>query len=197
MKKLLFLFLFPSWVSAHPHEWIELQITPQTNAQGQLTAMKEYWVFDPYTAEMLLEPIFAIDNIAGQKAAFADFSRETDKNLAQQNYFTYSDAAFLPVKDGTLQVNSAGDLVFSFTLVLKTPVNRLHYQVYESSYFIEIRHAENQQTVWDNGCQLHITESEPDEQDYELAASLDRGVQAPATLGALFAQQAELLCKPK
>ena len=39
MKILLFLLLAPVLVFAHPHQWIDLRITPETDASGALTAL--------------------------------------------------------------------------------------------------------------------------------------------------------------
>ena len=72
MKILFFLLLAPILAFAHPHQWIDLRITPETDAGGALTALRESWEFDPYTSEILIQR-------NKETAALAQFKKEIDQ----------------------------------------------------------------------------------------------------------------------
>ncbi|MFC2305441.1 MAG: DUF1007 family protein, partial [Cardiobacterium hominis] len=55
MKTPILLLLYPALALAHPHQWIDLRITPETDASGALIALHESWEFDPYSSEVLLQ----------------------------------------------------------------------------------------------------------------------------------------------
>ena len=84
MKILLFLLLVPVLAFVHPHQWIDLRITPETNADGALTALRASWEFDPYTSEILIQR-------NKETTALAQFKKDIDQYFREQHGFTYSD----------------------------------------------------------------------------------------------------------
>ena len=188
MKYLLpFLILCPALALAHPHQWIDLRITPQTDASGALIALRESWEFDPYSSEILLE--------RNQDAALAQFKKDIDQFFAEQHGFTYRQKlAFAAPRDTTIDTRG-GILRYDYTLPLKTPTRgKMTFKIYENSYYMDVSYALDQPKQWDNGCRLTVREANPTAEEEELAASFDQNAQAPTGLGAVFAQTSELQC---
>ena len=189
MKYLLpFLILCPTLALAHPHQWIDLRITPQTDASGALIALRESWEFDPYSSEILLER-------NQDAAALAQFKKDIDQFFAEQHGFTYSQKlAFAAPRDTTIDTRG-GILRYDYTLPLKTPARgKVQFKIYENSYYMDVSYALDQPKQWDNGCRLTVREANPTAEEEELAASFDQNAQAPTGLGAVFAQTSELQC---
>ena len=189
MKYLLpFLILCPALALAHPHQWIDLRITPQTDASGALTALRESWEFDPHSSEILLER-------NQDAAALAQFKKDIDQFFAEQHGFTYSQKlAFAAPRDTAIDT-SGGILRYDYTLPLKTPARgKVQFKIYENSYYMDVSYALDQPKQWDNGCRLTVREANPTAEEEELAASFDQNAQAPTGLGAVFAQTSELQC---
>ena len=178
MKPLL-LLLCPALALAHPHQWIDLRITPETDASGALTALRESWEFDPYSSEILL----------------AQFKKDLDQFFADQHGFTYSQTlAFAAPRDTAIDTGG-GILRYHYTLPLKTPARgKITFKIYENSYYMDVTYALDQPKQWDNGCRLTVREANPTAEEEELAASFDQNAQAPTGLGAVFAQTSELQC---
>lgn len=187
MKPLL-LLLCPALALAHPHQWIDLRITPETDASGALTALRESWEFDPYSSEILLER-------NQDAAALAQFKKDIDQFFAEQHGFTYSQKlAFAAPRDTAIDT-SGGILRYDYTLPLKTPARgKVQFKIYENSYYMDVSYALDQVKQWDNGCRLTVKEANPTAEEEELAASFDQNAQAPTGLGAVFAQTSELQC---
>ncbi len=189
MKYLLpFLILCPALALAHPHQWIDLRITPETDASGALTALRESWEFDPYSSEILLER-------NQDAAALAQFKKDLDQFFADQHGFTYSQTlAFAAPRDTAIDT-SGGILRYHYTLPLKTPTRgKMTFKIYENSYYMDVSYALDQPKQWDNGCRLTVREANPTAEEEDLAASFDQNTQAPIGLGAVFAQTSELQC---
>ena len=189
MKYLLpFLILCPTLALAHPHQWIDLRITPETDASGALIALRESWEFDPYSSEILLER-------NQDTAALAQFKKNLDQFFADQHGFTYSQTlAFAAPRDTTIDTGG-GILRYHYTLPLKTPARgKMTFKIYENSYYMDVTYALDQPKQWDNGCRLTVREANPTAEEEELAASFDQNAQAPTGLGAVFAQTSELQC---
>ena len=188
MKILLFLLFAPVLAFAHPHQWIDLRITPETDAGGALTALRESWEFDPYTSEILIQR-------NKETTALAQFKKDIDQYFREQHGFTYSDTlSFGEPRDSAIDI-SGGVLRYTYTLPLKQPARGMaRFKVYENSYYMDVTYALDQPKRWDNGCTLTIREAKPSAEEEELAASFDQNAQAPAGLGAIFAQTSELQC---
>ena len=188
MKLLPLLALAPLAALAHPHQWIDLRVTPQTDASGALTALRESWEFDPYTSETLIQRNQGA-------AAFAQFKKDIDQYFREQRGFTYSDSlGFAEPRDSAIDT-TGGILRYAYTLPLTAPVRGMaRFKVYENSYYMDVTYALDQPKQWDNGCTLTIREASPTAAEEELAAGFDQNAQAPAGLGAVFAQTSELSC---
>ena len=114
MKTPLLLLLYPALALAHPHQWIDLRITPETDASGALIALHESWEFDPYSSEVLLQR-------NKDAAALAQFKKDIDQFFADQRGFTYSQTlAFAAPRDTKIDT-SGGILRYHYTLPLTQP----------------------------------------------------------------------------
>ena len=163
MKTPLLLLLYPALALAHPHQWIDLRITPETDASGALIALHESWEFDPYTSEILIQR-------NKETAALAQFKKDIDQYFREQHGFTYSDTlSFGEPRDSAIDT-SGGVLRYTYTLPLKQPARGMaRFKVYENSYYMDVTYALDQPKSWDNGCTLTIREAKPSAEEEELA----------------------------
>ena len=146
MKTPFLLFFLPALALAHPHQWIDLRITPETDASGALTALRESWEFDPYSSEVLLER-------NQDAAALAQFKKDLDQFFADQHGFTYSQTLTFTAPRDTKIDTRGGILRYDYTLPLKTPARgRAQFKIYENSYYMDVTYATDQPKQWDNGC---------------------------------------------
>lgn len=195
MKKILLalslLIAAPLW--AHPHVWIDVQVSPQTDSSGNITALHERWLFDPLYAEMLLESILTEPDVDMQKQLWAHLQDDIRNNLGKEHYYTFPHQQFGDAQDGEL-INENGELYFDVTVPLVIPAKTLQYQIYEPEYFVEILHSPDQEKTFANGCTLQITPADPDPEKYEQAAALDRDEKGEDNLGRYFAETGVITC---
>ncbi|MBV7434009.1 DUF1007 family protein [Cardiobacteriaceae bacterium TAE3-ERU3] len=195
MKKIFFVFSFliaaPLW--AHPHVWIDVDVSPQTDSNGNITALHERWVFDPLYAQMLLESILVERDAATQEQLWVHLQDDIRENLGKEHYYTFPHQQFGEAQDGKL-INENGELYFDVTVPLEEPAKTLQYQIYEPEYFVEILHSPDQSKTFDNGCTLNIVPADPDPEKYEQAAALDRNQKGEDNLGHYFAETGVITC---
>lgn len=196
MRFLFFLaYLVPTLSCAHPHEWINVTLTPITDASGKLTAIHELWSFDPMFAETLLQPVLQAPDNAAQKKAMAKMQTDVSATLAQKSYFTFPEKATFKPAEARKFYAADGSLYYEFTLPLTTPSKDIHFKIYEPTYFVEVRYDDdNQKTQWQNGCTLKITESQPNQKMIAAASAVDITGKEPPNLGSYFAQISDLHC---
>ena len=195
MKKTLIPLLWflsaPLW--AHPHVWIDVDVSPQTDSSGSITALHERWVFDPLYAQMLLESILVERDADTQEQLWLHLQNDIRTNLGKEHYYTFPYQQFGDAQDGKL-INENGELYFDVTVPLVTPAKTVQYQIYEPEYFVEILHSPDQSKTFANGCTLSIIPAEPDPEKYEQAAALDRNEKGEDNLGSYFAETGVLTC---
>lgn len=190
MKKfLLFLIYFLSAsLRAHPHLWVDVFITPEIK-NGQMTQLKMSWQLDPFYAELLLEEANRSENETEFKKHWAKLETDIQNNLAKEHFYFFTAEPF----SGNSQLRLADGILFiDIQLTFEKALSKLYYQIYEPTYYVEIRHHEKQNL---SNCELKITESNPPEDKVLLAYSLDREDISPIPdLGKYFAQEALLKC---
>lgn len=187
----LILLTPPLW--AHPHVWIDMEVTPQTDTVGNITALHERWLFDPFYAQMLIEPISQAHDTAEQKQLWQHLQDDIRSNLNQKHYYTFPKTLFADAQDGKL-VNADGALYIDVTVPLRKPTKTLRYQIYEPEYFVEMLHSEQQRKHFANGCTLKIIAPEPGADKYAQAAALDRNEKGEDNLGHYFAETGVITC---
>ncbi len=201
LHKFRYLIMFGlSWLSfpvafAHPHDFILLTVEPVLNERHEIVALKEQWLFSPFTAQMVLEPVLEIAGYDAQKTEFQRVNDEMRERLHKQHFFTFEADQFVDeAQQFELMVNADGDLILQLILALKQPGYHLRYQIYEPTYWVSMVHDDNHLRQWDNGCSLTLLEPSPSEEDYMMASMLDIEARGPTNLGKVFAQTGEIDC---
>lgn len=178
---------------SHPHVWVDVAVSPQTNAQGQIIALEERWTFDPFYAQMLLESILDARDEALQRELWQHLQDDITTQLASEHYYTFPYAQFAEGKNARL-LNEDGELVIEVTMPLHKPAHTLRYQIYEPEYFVEVLHSMDHPTTFANGCQLEIIPANPSAEQFGAAAALDRDQQGEPDMGRHFAETGVLQC---
>ncbi|WP_404415621.1 DUF1007 family protein [Marinospirillum sp.] len=205
---LLALLLFTGSIQAHPHVWIDLRVSPQVNEQGQITGLRQAWRFDPFYSLVLIEelekggPEDELDQRLDQLAL------EVVQNLENFDFFTQVTVAgkrqgFEPVTEYNL-MQVGRRIEFSFVLPLQNPVTlqdeRLQYQVYDPSYYIEILHAAGNELDTQQlpaSCEVDVQEPSPPGDLVAKAMALDKDEKPEdPQLGEHFAETVNLDCRP-
>jgi ABC-type uncharacterized transport system substrate-binding protein len=146
----LILSLLGSKLHAHPHVWIECQITAEFDAQG-LTGFRQHWVLDEmFSASML--PQFDLDKdrvISAEENMLA--KREAFDNLKEYSYFTHVRIDGKPfkvqfVKEFRCTLDAANRLVYEFfvpcTVRATSELKTITLGIYDSSFYCDIGYAE-------------------------------------------------------
>lgn len=182
---------------AHPHAWIDLRISPMLNDQGQITALREAWLFDPMYSAMILEEQRAAGPADEFDQRLNDFGQVMITHMTPNHYFNrLQGATSEPVQDFTLR-KIRDRIELDFILPLSQPIDPkvgLSYRIYDPSYYIEMLHNEQQPTLFRNGCTLRIDKPNPDPDKIAEASALDRAAQAPPELGQFFAETGHIQC---
>lgn len=192
---LLFIVFFTARAWAHPHDYVMLSVEPVVNEGREIVALKERWLFTPFSAQSVLEPVLKLSGYEAQKQAFAEVSDEMQTRLQGQHFYTFPEDLFADaVEDFALEVDERGDLWLSFTLKVEAPSQALVYQIYEPTYWVAMLYDEQQSHQWTNGCQMLIEQANPTEADFLQASMLDINARGAENLGAVFADTARLDC---
>ena len=190
---------------AHPHAWIDLEVTAVFDGSGHITRLHQTWLMDPFYSVFLLDEM--AHNAAGdtREEKLADIARQVIENLTDYHFFTeihHGEQAIRDVRaeNPTLkEIN--GRLALSFSLHFRQPVDPvrapLRYAVFDPTYFIEILHAENTVPHLEGGserCEIRIRQPRPDPVMVARAMALDYDQTGDADLGKHFAERAEIRC---
>ncbi|MBL6601088.1 MAG: DUF1007 family protein [Alphaproteobacteria bacterium] len=187
--------------AAHPHVWIDLRGTVVLDAKGQVTAIEQEWLFDPFYT------IFATEGLSGAEDALTSLARENLGNLRSHDYFTEvrADGAKAPL--GTVSVFESelrgGRLWMRFVVPLVTaidPTKRvLTYAVFDPTYYIEILHLEDYVVAFRGAgasdCSGYIVPPSPSTEAVMLAQAMDRDAAPDNMLGGIFAERVEVSCR--
>lgn len=186
------LCLWAEAVWAHPHVWITVTVEPLSNAAGELTALRQRWVFDPLYSAVFIDEMAKMPE-AERAERWKMMEERTLAPLQTERFYTHPKAAFGEARD-TRFYQDGDELVIEAELPLLNPTKSLHYQIYEPGYYVEILHDPKQRREFGR-CTLSIGTAEPDNAKQEEAAALDQNENAGYDLGRYFAEQAELLCR--
>lgn len=200
-------FLLPFSAQAHPHAWIDVEITALANDKGQITGLRQVWYFDDAYSAFTLEGLRQLNGSDIPKAALLELAAENLTNLADYSWFTDfkadGDRQDFLLPEQFDQHHEDGRLIMSFDLMLETPVtaNGASWQVYDPVYYIELLYKESdaklvlaESLAQHLSCTARIEEPNPTEEMVIQAASLAIDEVAEDGLGALFAQKAIVTC---
>lgn len=205
---LLALVFFSGSLQAHPHVWIDLRVSPQVNDQGEVTALRQAWRFDPFYSLVLIEELERGGPKDELEQRLDELALEVVRNLQKFEFFTRmrlegKRQSFAQVVDYNL-MQVGRRIEFSFVLPLQEPValkgQQLHYQVYDPSYYIEILHLPGRgldKEALPEVCKMELQEPNPSSDLIEKALALDENeVPEDPMLGEHFAETVYLDCRP-
>lgn len=195
--------------TAHPHSWIDLRSEAVFDGEGRLAALHETWLFDEYYTTFVFEHAMKGKNSKGKptQADIDTLTRKNIKNLTPYGYFTriHADGNILATSPAE-EVNAAllgNRLEMRFTLTLASPQpvmgHAVFYAIFDPTYFIEMLHAETPGAIRLTGapenCSHTVTPPSPTVEDVIRASKLDPTQSAGDTLGEVFAEKVEIVCK--
>lgn len=189
---------------AHPHAWIDVQ-TYIDGEDKKVYGINMVWRFDPMTSVYLLEG----KNLAEQQkvTSLEQVAKGLVENLKRDSFFTQVSLNQELIKnlEASLErVTIEGlDVVFSFYLGFDEPLlldqGELAVKVFDPSYFIEMSwpSADDLQLsdALSRVCQRQVHESEPSMEQISQAWAMPIDARPDKTLGAVFAQQSQIVCQ--
>lgn len=203
---ILLLGCFSSQLLAHPHVWIDLKVTPKLNDQGQVVALQQAWRFDPFYSLLLIEELEKGGPAEELEERIDQLALEVVRNLKNFDFFTRlrmngQRQQFAEVEEYNL-MQVGRRMEFSFILPLSQPLdlkaNRLRYQVYDPSYYIEILHASSEGPSKEGlpeGCKVTVEAPNPSSDLIEKALALDEDeVPEDPQLGEHFTETVYVEC---
>ena len=192
---------------AHPHAWIDLDVTVQVDDNDRVTGLEQRWVFDPLYSQVLLEVFRRESAGASDGERLQALAERLRDNISEYGYLTYVEQA-----DRRLGVALAGDvaasvdghdqLEFRFALALEGPVDAsetpLRYKVFDPNYFFEMLHHSTDAIHLggsEDRCIAAMEEPEPDPVHLARAAAVDIGAASADGLGQHFAETITVRCR--
>jgi len=202
---LLLMLLLPTQTLAHPHAWIDLQVTVLFDQQGRATALKQSWDLDSMYSLVVHEQIRMEAEGEDEEAKFENFGRQMVDQAAEFGYMTELErngrrVAVDPVTDFSLALVD-GRLRLSFVLPFAEPLSLesapLRYAVFDPTFYIEITHADERGLLLSQAppnCSFVITPPEPNDAMRARAMMIDAMEMPDPELGRHFAEQTEIRC---
>ena len=198
--------LFQQKAETHPHAWIDLESKAVIDAEGNLVAVEQTWLFGPFYSGFILADIDTTDSVAVTRD-LREIARQNLTSLREYDYFTVVQA------DGRDQVISDvetfetgvidGRIYLKIEARLASPVplqnSAVRYAIYDPTYYVEILHTQGSepavQTASDNRCAATLTTPAPTFEQLAYAASLDKTEKATTGLGSSFAEWVDISCQ--
>ncbi len=210
-RTLVFLLFvaFPLCLRAHPHNWITLKSEFIIDKSGLLTELHQYWQFDVYFSMMTLDDIMHESRV--QPNSLQLLATDMVNNMQSYRYFSQlkidnqAVALAKPIDYALSKVSNDGQqqLLLHMRFQLPTPQRvtdkTLIWQVYDPTYFIDMRHNDTSQIIVrrENGkqCSTAIEQPEPSNEMLDYAFSLDQTEKNTQGLGAAFAEKVIIQCR--
>ncbi len=200
--------LFSANGLAHPHSWINLNTDFILDSQGRLSALRQRWEFDIYYSMMTLADIMNEQgNLLSRSTVY---STKMVHNLRSYQYFSSLQRDGIEIELPlpkhyelrTKTVKNESVLELEMFFQLHTPLviegQRLHWRVFDPTYYIDIAHRDidqvSIQTVNAIECSKRIELPGASEEMIDYAASLDKYQKDSQGLGENFAETVVIYC---
>ncbi len=148
LKKIFFVFLCllgifscPQGIEAHPHVFVEPELTLVFDAQG-LAGIKHVWFFDEMFSAMILEDYDVDDSMEFNTSEIAAIQEGAFHNIAEWGYFTYfkKDNTNIPVQkiqDFTAKIQD-GSVLYEFFIPYQIPCGtHVSIAVFDPDYYVD------------------------------------------------------------
>jgi len=195
---------------AHPHAWIDLEITLDIDDQQHLSVMQQRWTFDPIYSLLLTEDMPGADAPSMRSEALDAMLAQLLGNIAEHGYLTelwhgdhQVDSA--GVHAASLSINDDDRLVMAFTLMTEQPLDlgaaSLHYRIYDPVFYIHMLHGDTASITLahrgENGhraCSVSVRQPRPSASAIARATAVDFGQASADGLGRHFAETVSVQC---
>jgi ABC-type uncharacterized transport system substrate-binding protein len=200
--------IFPLCLRAHPHNWITVKSEFLIDEKGLLTEIHQYWEFDIYFSMMTLADVLHESKI--QPNSFQMLAKDMVNNMQSYNYFSKLKIDKQPIalpkpNDYSLStVTNEGQqqlslhMRFQLTLPQQITDKTLVWQVFDPTFFIDMRHHDTSQVIIraqnEAKCTTRIELPEPSDEVIDYAFSLDRTQKNTQGLGSEFAEKVIIQC---
>ncbi|MDW7588079.1 DUF1007 family protein [Providencia manganoxydans] len=211
MMKFNILFLFFSLIFttksfAHPHSFIDMQVTPEIK-EHQFVGLAFTWKMDPMTSADIA---YELKNSKEDEPKWRAQAAAIMANILAQNYFTdfYSQGkkiAFQTLPSNYRLQRDGLQLIFSFTAQLKHPIPvagaNIEFMTYDPTFFVSMTYPDQKalHSAKAPQTQCKITLHEPDVTDelrfYAYSLDIDQSPEEDETLGLQFAQKVKIQCQ--
>lgn len=173
---------------AHPHNWIDLKTEFELNKAGQLVSLEQYWLFDVDFSQLTIEDIFHESRV--QPNSLQLLGDDMINNMQSFDYFSYLRIDNLPIslyrpsdysleiveKDGQQQLFLRMKFVFKDALTIKG--KQVVWQVYDPTYYIDMKHMQQANVVVLSAfktaqCEIQLKQPTPSKRLVDYASGLD------------------------
>jgi ABC-type uncharacterized transport system substrate-binding protein len=199
--------LCSTYVSAHPHNWIDLSTQFNINKAGELTGFSQYWQFDQFFSMISYAEL--MNEYNDEKTGLAATALKMVANVGPDQYLSTLEIEGvrheLPVPElYTLELKDSEEaqiLILKMTFTLKAPplVNNktISLKTYEPTYFIAMNYLSDAGIRINSNylnCKADLIKANPSEELVYYANSLDRNVRETDGLGDEFAEEVRIKC---
>lgn len=201
-----FLLMTTPKVLAHPHSFIDMQTTFNTQ-DDKLIGLTFSWVMDPITSMDILYDIY---NAQPESDIWKKQAARLMSNILSQNYFSefYMDGKkqkFRRIPSHYTLIKEKLQVKFSFDVLFITPLPfaKHHFELltYDPTFYVSMTYRDNTQIILPlemiADCKHKLIEPFADESLKEYAQSLDinGSTDSDLNLGLSFTQRVQVLCQ--
>ncbi|APC11114.1 MULTISPECIES: DUF1007 family protein [Providencia] len=202
---LLILAIFAPHVAAHPHSFIEMQMSLETK-QNKYSGISYVWKMDPMTSADIA---YELKGVKPDDPRWKQQEAIIMANILMQNYFTdfyYQDKKvnFKRIPDSYHLEKEGFSLVFFFTASFMQPLpiadSHIKIQTYDPSFYVSMTYQNKQQITLPielaANCDIDLQEANITDSMRAYAFSLDKSdtPEEDLALGKQFAQRVDIRC---
>ncbi len=197
---------WPLIAQSHPHVFIDIKVEVVFDDSGQVTGLRETWIFDELYTAFTAGDLDADGDGEADADKLAELTALNLTNLRDYDYFTR-----VEVGDSRVALADATEsrswverqrLRMTFLVPFAKPFalgqDPLRYAVYDPTYYVELLHSLGDDAVAmsaaPGGCTYAVQAPNPNPETMSFAASLDKTETAGDGLGIHFAEWVSVQC---
>jgi ABC-type uncharacterized transport system substrate-binding protein len=199
--------LTPFAASAHPHNWIDLQVEVRFDSDGRATGLHQQWLFDDYYSVFITEGMDGDGDGKPDLPRLEELRKTVFSNLVEHKFFTHveqqgGNVPCGPVSQGTIRMRGHR-VEMEFFIPFESPrdprLAPLSYRIFDPSFFIEMLHNDEIKDAVvlrdaPGSCRHRIEPPNPDPEKVAYAASLPIDADGGNELGRFFAEKVTIQC---
>ena len=205
--------MWPSFVWAHPHVWVDMRSDVVFNADGKISGVDVEWTFDDGYAAEALDGMDTNGDGEYSQEELVPLTKENMDSLKDYKYFTYMRVGEnllpteTPIRAG--QTYNGKKLQLHFEVPLKTPFDPRQrdfmLKVYDPEFFIDFEYLKKDpvgiESEVPNGCKVIVKPVPTDAESTQTLAMLSTKdkqwkPENGEDFGSIFAQAVVVTCQP-